>query len=475
MEVNQIVLFELDVAIPAQQFRIEYTLVEKGGLPVVPEFLLRLLKISALMPAEIAKYFGFSAKELSVAMIPFIKNGEIRIRPDGKAELTEIGLRLFSESHETPVVKRKEERQQTFTFDLLAFSYLGRSLKSVESKRTLELQVATEKLTESCRFAVEAFMSQLYDIHRLGHLGGQQQERLPPELYKVAETQKVREGWEILVERAAIDANARQVRFIAIEGLRENEAYLRQRTEQLSRQTTIENFELVLRLVEILGDTDSYDFLRSDGLDIQKLNATAASAINSDTRIFGSLQLQENWNKVFSLLEKHRKELKRTYQGEPLKLTWLAPASHELWGKSARHGEICSAFNELSNAKAQSGKGDKLFEVKVLIPLSSDRDMQGIKRARSDCSEAKNLLYGFVESEVLSPIEAIILEGRLAVVLYHLVIPEISQVPIPFGFVTENASRVDMLGIFISSTLEEYVAGNTPRFLGPIEKSKGNR
>ncbi|MBX6209381.1 hypothetical protein ISD46_32990, partial [Pseudomonas aeruginosa] len=259
---------------------------------------------------------------------------------------------------------------------------------------------------------------------------------------------------------------------IALEGLRENEAYLRQRTEQLSRQTATENFELVLRLVDMLGDADSYDFLRSGGLDLQAFNATAASAINSDTRIFGSLQLQENWNKVFSLLGKHRKELKRTHQGEPLKLTWLAPASHGLWGKSARHGEICSAFNELSDAKAQRGKGENIFEVKVLIPLSGDRDMQGIKRARSDCSEAKKLLCGFVESEILAPIEAIILEGRLAVVLYHLVIPEISQVPIPFGFVTENENRVDMLARLINSTLEEYVSGNTPRFLGPIEKSK---
>ena len=43
MELNPVVLFELDVVVPAQQFRIEYTLVDKGGLPVVPEFLLRLL------------------------------------------------------------------------------------------------------------------------------------------------------------------------------------------------------------------------------------------------------------------------------------------------------------------------------------------------------------------------------------------------------------------------------------------------
>ena len=53
METTPIVLFELDVAVPAQQFRIEYTLVDKGGLPVVPEFLLRLLKFQPSCPPKL--------------------------------------------------------------------------------------------------------------------------------------------------------------------------------------------------------------------------------------------------------------------------------------------------------------------------------------------------------------------------------------------------------------------------------------
>jgi hypothetical protein len=72
-----------------------------------------------------------------------------------------MGLRLFSESHETPIVKRKQERQQTFAFDLLALSYLGRRMKSRESRRTLELQAAPATLTDSCRMAVGAFMNQI--------------------------------------------------------------------------------------------------------------------------------------------------------------------------------------------------------------------------------------------------------------------------------------------------------------------------
>ncbi|RIA22241.1 hypothetical protein DFO61_2915 [Ectopseudomonas oleovorans] len=470
---NPIVLFELDIAVPAQQFRIEYTLVDKGGLPVVPEFLLRLLKISALLPAEIARYFGFSIKELSVAITPFLQSGEIRIRPDGRAELTEIGLRLFSESHETPIVKRKEERQQTFSFDLLAFSYLGRSLKSVESKRTLELQAPVETLTESCKLAVSAFMGQIYEIHRAGDLGGQQQDRLPPELYKVADAKKTREGWEIVEERAAIDPDARQVRFIAKDGLRENEDYLRQRTEQLNRQITTENLEQVLALTDYFGDSASYDFLKSSELDLSRLHSVAKSTNISDPRLFGSLQLQENWDKVSSLLRKHLKELQRAPQDEPLKLTWIAPASHGLWGKTARHGEICSAFAEFANTKVRKDKGGRVvFDVKILIPLSDERDMPGIKRAKADCSDAKDLLFGFVESEALAPIEAIVVQGRCAVVIYHLIIPRISPVPIPFGFVTEEPAKIERISNVINSTLEEYVAGNRQRFLGAINQNK---
>ncbi|MDT4836869.1 hypothetical protein FQZ97_705850 [compost metagenome] len=479
MESNPIILFELDVAVPAQQFRIEYTLVDKGGLPVVPEFLLRLLKISALLPSEIARYFGFTIKELSVAITPFLQSGEIRIRPDGRVELTELGLRMFSEAHETPMVKRKVERQQTFAFDLVAFTYLGRSLTSTESRRALELHAPAETLTESCRMAVSAFMTQIYDIHRAGALGGNQQESLPPELYKVADAQKTREGWEIIEERAGIDPDSRQIRFTAKEGLRENESYLRQRTEQLSRHVSTENLEQVLALADYLGDSDSYDFLKSSGLDLQTLHSAARSVntVRDSTgpRLFGSLQLQGNWERVSSVLRKHQKDLQRTHQEEPTPFTWLAPAAHGLWGKSSRHGQICSAFSEFASAKSQKGKTDSrsVFDVKLLIPLSGEYDTPGMKRAKSDCSDAKELLCGFVESERIAPLEAIIIRDRCAVVIYHLVIPKVAQVPIPFGFITEDPVKVKRIESLVSSSLDEYVLGNVPRFLGSFDRSGG--
>ena len=122
---DALVLFEVNVCVPAQQFRIENTLIEKGGLPFVSEFLLRLLKISALMPADIARYFGFTSKELSTALTPFFQKGEVSVQPDGRIGLSEKGLRLFAGNEDSPSVKSRHEYRLSFTFDLLTFSYLG--------------------------------------------------------------------------------------------------------------------------------------------------------------------------------------------------------------------------------------------------------------------------------------------------------------------------------------------------------------
>lgn len=475
MELNPVVLFELDVVVPAQQFRIEYTLVDKGGLPVVPEFLLRLLKISALLPAEIGNYFGFTAQELSFAITPFLQTGELKTRPDGRIELTDKGRGLFAGDHESPIVKRKEEREQMFVFDLLTFTCLGKSLGDADSKRCLELQAPSDTLSESGTKAVGAFMRQIYDIHRAGHLGGQSQDAGPPELYKVAGVQKVRDGWEKIEERVSLDADSRLARFIAKEGLRENEIYMRQRTEQLSRMLGRENLDQVLHLADILGDSDAYDFVSSNGLDLSALyySASAVAQVreSSGLRLFGSLQLQQNWDRVFSVLRKHQKAVQSESHAAPISLSWMAPASHELWGRSARHEQMCSAFSDISKTKSKGGANDGklIFDAKMLIPVSASDDWPAIKRAKADCNKARLLLCGFVESEQLAPLEAIVIHGKCAVVVYHLILPALSPVPIPFGFITEDPAKILNVENLINRTMGEYVTGNTPRFLGSFE------
>ncbi len=194
MTTNQLSLFEVDISVPVQLFRIEYTLVERGGLPFVPEFLLRLLKVSSLPAADIARFFGMTAKEVSTALLPFLQRGELTVATDGRLALTEKGLRLFAGDGETPIVKGRKEYRRSFAFDLLAYSFVEQKKQRLGSPRcSVVLSADPSARAESAVGAERAFQQNLFKIYRSGELCGQADKMEPPELYKVREVRK-REG-----------------------------------------------------------------------------------------------------------------------------------------------------------------------------------------------------------------------------------------------------------------------------------------
>ena len=52
------------------------------------------------------------------------------------------------------------------------------------------------------------------------------------------------------------------------------------------------------------------------------------------------------------------------------------------------------------------------------------------------------------------------------VVTYHLVLPELHPVPIPFGFITEDKTLVRRIESLVEDVMAEYTDSNVPRYLG---------
>jgi hypothetical protein len=100
---------------------------------------------------------------------------------------------------------------------------------------------------------------------------------------------------------------------------------MRQRTEQLSRMLGRGNVNQGLQLADILGDSDAYDFVSPNGLDLSALynSASAVAQVreSSGLRLFGSLQLQQNWDRVSSVLRKHQRALQGELQATPISLS----------------------------------------------------------------------------------------------------------------------------------------------------------
>lgn len=466
-----LVLFELDVCVPAQQFRIEYTLIEKGGLPFVSEFLLRLLKISALMPVDIARYFGFTSKELSAALMPFVQKGEVSFQSDGRVGLSEKGLRLFSGNEDSPSLKSRQEYRRSFTFDLLTFSYLGVRVPSASTKRAVFLDAGVEVRATSQVGATSAFQNNLYEIYRRSGLTGSYKEECVPELYKISDVKKGSDVWFLVEEAFCLDPDSLDLNFKEKKGISEEEEYISRRASKLHSLNGRKNLDDVVRLADAFGDSETQDALKSGVMDfrgvVQRALSFGLDERHRDVRIYGSLQLNRNWDQVCSLLRKYHEKLSRSERGESLGLTWLAPSSHGLWGKNARHGQAVSKFAEFAGLK-NIGSDRNAFEARILISLSSSKDWQSKKKAKDDCAEAKEYLHCFVESEVLAPLEVFMLSGCFAVVIYHLVMPDRYFVPIPFGYITEDPARVRQVEELINTVLNEYSFENKRRYLERI-------
>lgn len=478
MTTNELRLFEVDISVPVQQFRIEYTLVEQGGLPFVPEFLLRLLRVSALPPADIARFFGFTPKEVSTALLPYLQQGELTLAADGRVALTEKGLRLFAGGGETPIVKGRKEYRKTLAFDLLAYSFVEHKKHRLETPRcSVVLSADPAMRAESVAGAERAFQHNLFKIYRSGELCGQVDEMQVPELYKVSQVRKEREGYIRFAEAYCLDLETMNFGFAEHAGLPEEDLYIAQRSLQLAGLVGRRNIETLVAFADRIGDQHTLDILSTGVLDLSKAaQASIATFRAGQTEIepiYGALQITRNWDRAEYLLSKYAKRLASEDANEPVTLTWLAPAAHGLWGKCSRHSQALSTFVGSATLKA-SGKEKSVFSPRLLIPLADQHDDQARRRAFNECKEAESVLHSFIESDALSALEIVSLVDSFAIVVYHLVQPDLHPVPIPFGFITEDKGMVRRIEAAIEDRLAEYTEGNVPRYLGPMTKSSNS-
>jgi hypothetical protein len=463
MSTGNIPLFELDVAVPSQLYMIEYSLVERGSLPFVPDFLLKLLHVADFLPQEVAHFFGFSRKELDHALTGFFSSGEVEYRKDGKLGLTAKGHALFADTDTSPMRESIANYRKPFCFDLLTFSYLGNNSRSGRDSRTLRLKVDQEQVAESQRLAKESFQRNIHDIYKKGHLVKGAPQGGTPEIYKFSDCSKRKDFVEKVPEVLSLNAATYQFEFEDRDGLPESETYIRARTEALSSACGSNNINQISKVADLLEDEFTLRLIQDEGLNADRLASLAIDELQGHgteserRRLYGSLQLTRNWQDIFEKLKSALKSDKT----ENAELIWLAPSCHELWGKCERHGQALSEVYDLFSKHKSGPNGFKVY-----VPLPDDRDKRAKNIARRENEEAGGRIVGFVESELLSPIEIFLLKDTFVAVLYHFTDPGRYPAPVPIGFFSHNTSDLARVHSFMTGALREYTAAGAPRDLG---------
>lgn len=443
----------IDFALPIQRFRIEYSLVEKNAVPFVREFVLRLLWLSKMTLGDLAAFMGFTQKEARVAASQLFELNEVVVGEDGMLELTQKAKQYFQNSTDgSPRIAQLTDRRDTFRFELASFGYVQRDRSSEDWRFSIKLEPDMEKRSKSALFARKAFQRHFYEIYHAGDIERYSQEgKEIPDIYKISDVSPQREDYVKISQTLSLNVQSGEIERSDIEGFDDQEEIIGKITDAILSHRKSDNLASVASAMDELGGEVLLECLSKDGIDVPKFLLGALNERDSSDavqRLFGSLLLPNNWDRVIGLFKKHAHLLNDGSGTSSDKVTWLAP-SNPFWARSGKIEECVSTLLELS---VDPKSNQKAFDLLLRMPLHGQGDRAG-KRWLSEFRDFKRVLHGYVEGYFQGDVELVLYPGHFAIVLFH-VVPPSSWVPVPLGFTTEDKQLVSD----IERSLEDYLS-----------------
>lgn len=459
----------IDFALPIQRFRVEYSLVEKNAVPFVREFVLRLLWLSKMTLGDLAAFMGFTQKEARVAASQLVELNEVAIGKDGLLELTQKAKQYFRNSADgSPRIAQLTDRRDTFRFELASFGYVQKHRSSEDWRFAIKLEPDMEKRSKSAFFARKAFQRQFYEIYHAGDIEKYTDEgKEIPDIYKISDVSPQREDYVKISQVLSLNVQSGEVERSDIEGFDDQEDIIGKITDAILSHRKSDNLASVATAMEELGGAGLMECLSNDGVDVPKFLLGALNERDSSgsvLRMFGSLLLTNNWDRVVGLFKKHALLVNDSSLTSPGKVTWLAP-SNPFWARSGKIQECISTLLELSHEPKSK---QQTFELLLRVPLYGREDRAG-KRWLSEFREFKPVLHGYVEGYYQGDVELILYPGHFAIVLFHVVPPK-SWVPVPLGFTTEDKSLITRIEHSLEEYLSEPIGDMGNKDLGKIHK-----
>lgn len=449
-------LMTIDIALPVQAFRFEYTLVGRSDLPFIREFILRLLKVGNMSATQLAKFLGLSEKEISIAVSQLVSLNEISVDNEGNIQLTAEAHKYFDGlSDNRPKITKLFEGTSTFKFDLLSFGLIRSDDKISPPLNAIRLSPETEKLSNSINYAKSAFLRNYIDIYEEESISFDGVNDIRKvELYKLSDVRKNKDyaarfalTFSLDTERNSIERHS-DSRFFEADEIQKN------LNEVLLSSFNSSNIQDIVSALDTLDETQLLDCFTPDGIDLTALAILAVkqSASSSVRSYFlGSPTNSANWNQLTTLIKKHLKDGKSTAT-----CTWLAP-SDRFWLMS---NQSFIRTSELINAT-------KGLEAQLYVPVAGSKDKHQELLWKKSLGSMKDKSIKVSEGFMGGSVEVILVPGIVSMLCFYLQKPG-ESVSIPFGFVTTDESDIDCIHQKFESYLRSYDSHMEKRDYGPL-------
>lgn len=470
-QVNNIMYHQVDFLLPVHRFNIRFSYVTKKGLPFIREFVLRLIHIAPMMPAEVAAYFGFSKRELDEAVNDLIDKGDLQFTDGGYIDLTTKSRGYFVGLGSIPQVSALLESGGAFAFELAGFNCVGRKRTHEKWRMGLKLEVPNETVAGSEKIAKSKFQKDFYRIQEKGYWQHASQEEKPerPSIYTMESVRKIGQEPLRLTSNFSIGQEGIPVEREDFDLLDDSSSIQDFVTDAVIRAQKPVNFTQIAKAMRALEDVNTNTLFNSHSVDISKVMLGQQSGQIGGGKwvpFLGPVYAQDNWRLIHEYL--HQKlSIQIKDKQETRDFVWIAP-SDSFWGKSLRTSAV---YDSLIDAAVTKGKNPvRLYNPKLYVPVQDASDRQAIGSWKQDFPTNHSNVYGLVEGFLDGNVEVMLLPGHLAVICYHISRPESLPVTLPVGFITTDQAKLKIVEALIEDYIGGFVSFDSPRELGPLSK-----
>lgn len=450
--------------LPVETFRVDAYIALEERLPVVTEFVLRLLRIcGAVTLAAFRNYFGFTNSEAVAVIDSLVRQGLVEV-VDEDVHLSRFAIERFDESGgDYPRFSKVELRSDTVTFDLISFTPLRAQAGEAPTDNLLKLETSDEALGESAERARMAYRQR---FHEVAALRGDLRDRSFG-VYSVQDVESRRRTYLPIHVSFSLDRDGQVQRSI-------DQAFERAAPPELVQSVNQQVTAAIPRTIA-LGTTDLDEFIDTFDLPLLRqylqgkkfdlfrylteVHLTKAVRYQVGVEaVFGNLYLDENRERVLTRLKDRRQG--RLGRGPLLSsLAWLAP-DNVLWGRGEAFGQMVA---DLVAQLRGDGSADSLH---VLAYAEPGQEQAVVSRFR---------VPGLTELHFSRPLppEGTLMGGRLELMLYptgfmaaliHLPSPGNPGLWMPIGIFSATPKHLDIAQKLLRRAMGGRRYGRKARF-----------
>ena len=427
---DRILVDTVGFRIPCRRFSFVLNVSRDRRLPVVDEFVLRLLRMFERIPIQrLRTFFGFSVREMEIVLSDLVARGHVLLEGEF-ASLQPAADELFSSSGDgMPRMVSVETWNETVSFDMVASTILP-SERSYGSRHLIEVIPSALSKEVPRRFAEEAFTSNFRDFVR-NKKGTGDADSI--HLYSIGHVEPKGYGWSTyrtsdfldLSEgpKIDIDYGVRIENFVSFRLLLEGMSSARK-----AQFSPVPDFPTLQFVDALFGDTRFSKFLRRrDGyFDIERwIEREQPTGTPQSTRgIVGSIYLPDNTGAIAYLAARQKFSTEKSFE-----IIWARSAG-TAWGASP---DLSTSIAALRNA-VRGEEGERSVTSMLLDIHGTDKEIMGrfrhlFERGRSMRSRSLPASLEFVKA------------GATLAFTVRVAITPGSTLPI--GFATTDARMID--------------------------------